>query len=73
MSNNPFMKYTEQGIGYIDSSCSINKLIIAQVPVKGIADEIEGKAVSEIFSTACPKTALQDRTGKRNTGGIGKI
>lgn len=62
MSNNPFMKYTEQGIGYIDSSCSINKLIIAQVPVKGIADEIEGKAVSEIFSTAAiTKRALKDR------------
>ena len=62
MSNNPFMKYTEQGIGYIDSNCSINKLIIAQVPVKGIADGIEGKAVSEIFfSHTITKRALTER------------
>lgn len=48
---NPFLVTSSDGCKYIDNNCSINKMVIAKVPVKGIDDSIEGKAVSEIFST----------------------
>lgn len=49
---NPFLVTSPNGYKYIDNNCSINKMVIAKVPVKGIDDSIEGKAVSEIFSTS---------------------
>lgn len=49
---NPFLITQSDGNVYIDKECSLNKMIIAKVPIKGIDDSIEGKAVSQIFSTS---------------------
>lgn len=48
---NPFLTVAEDGSICVDKECSLNKMIIAKVPVKGIDDSIEGKQVSQIFST----------------------
>lgn len=49
---NPFIIVSADGKSkYIDSGCSINKMVIAKVPINGIDDSIEGKKVSDIFST----------------------
>lgn len=47
---NPFLTTGDDGGRYADSCCSVNKMIIAKAPVKGIDDSISGKSVSEIFS-----------------------
>ena len=49
---NPFFITSSNGCNYIDNNCSINKMIIAKAPLKCMYDSIEGKRVSEIFSTA---------------------
>lgn len=49
---NPFLITSTDGNVYIDKECSLNKMMIAKVPVKGIDDSIEGKAVSQIFATS---------------------
>lgn len=48
---NPFLLTSDDGSVYIDKECSLNKMVIARVPVRGIDDSIEGKAVSQFFST----------------------
>lgn len=48
---NPFFVTSSNGYNHIDNNCSINKMTIAKAPIKGIDDSIEGKMVSEIFST----------------------
>ncbi|MEE0930203.1 MAG: hypothetical protein UIM53_04320 [Acutalibacteraceae bacterium] len=48
---NPFFVTSSNGYNQIDNNCSINKITIAKTPLKGIDDNIEGKMVSEIFST----------------------
>ncbi len=47
---NPFIKISDNNIKYIDSTCSINKMIIAKSPVSGF-EYLEGKNVKSIFST----------------------
>ncbi|MCQ4021903.1 MULTISPECIES: hypothetical protein [unclassified Ruminococcus] len=47
---NPFIKISQCGAQFTDASCSINRVQIAKLPVYGVEDKIEGKAVSEIFS-----------------------
>lgn len=49
---NPFLITAPNGNVYIDKECSLNKMIIAKAPIKGIDDSIEGKTVSQIFSTS---------------------
>lgn len=48
---NPFIKVSESGREYTDSTCSINRIPLAKLPIYGIEDELEGKTVSQIFST----------------------
>ncbi len=49
--NNPFVFRSEsQKKEYISHLCSINRVRIARVPVKGIDDDIEGMMANEIFS-----------------------
>lgn len=48
---NPFVSVSDKNTHYISANCSINRLIIKKLPLYGIEDSIEGKAVSEIFST----------------------
>lgn len=47
---NPFLTTGSDGGRYADSRCSLNRMIIAEAPVKGIDDSIKGKQVKEIFS-----------------------
>lgn len=49
---NPFIKISPCGGQYTDSSCSINRVPIARLPLYGVEDSVEGKTVSQIFSTA---------------------
>ncbi len=49
---NPFVLTDGKGRNYVNGSCSLNKMIIAEVPVRGIDDTVEGKSVKEFFS-AC--------------------
>lgn len=48
---NPFISISDSGREYTDSTCSINRIPIAKLPLYGIEDSIEGKTVSQIFST----------------------
>ncbi len=48
---NPFLTVAEDGSVCVDKECSLNKLVIAKLPVSGIDDSIEGKPVSQIFSS----------------------
>ncbi len=50
---NPFLHRTDDhGLSdYVTSSCSINRIRLAKLPVYGIDDEIEGLTVKEFFST----------------------
>ncbi len=49
---NPFLVNSSDGNVYVDKECSLNKMVIARVPVRGIDDSVEGKAVSQIFSSS---------------------
>lgn len=48
---NPFIKNLPDGRQYTDFSCSINRVPIARLPLYGVEDTLEGKTVSQIFST----------------------
>lgn len=48
---NPFILISDSGFEYTDGRCSINRVPIAKLPLYGVDDEIEGKTVSQIFST----------------------
>ena len=47
---NPFLLTGDDGSCYADSCCSLNRMIIAEAPVRGIDDSISGKEVRDIFS-----------------------
>lgn len=48
---NPFLFYSEEDkTEYVTSLCSVNRGVIAYIPVRGLADDIIGKTVNEIFS-----------------------
>lgn len=48
---NPFIRYDEEKkTEYIDHSCSINRVMIARLPVCGIEDGIEGMKANQLFS-----------------------
>ena len=47
---NPFLITGDDGSRYADSCCSLNRMIIAEAPVRGIDDSISGKEVRDIFS-----------------------
>lgn len=49
---NPFFSYLrEEKIEYLTPVCSLNKAVVAKVPVSGIDDSIQGKNFKDIFST----------------------
>lgn len=51
-NTNPFISYSEsEKCEYLTSVCSINRVVIAKVPLWGIDDEICTKQANEIFST----------------------
>lgn len=47
---NPFIQRNENNVAYIDSNCSINKLIIAKTPLHGF-EYLEGLSAKEIFGS----------------------
>lgn len=50
---NPFLSYLkEEKIEYLTPVCSLNKAILAKLPIYGIEDSIQGKSFRDIFSTA---------------------
>lgn len=50
---NPFLNRVDDDSksDYLTSSCSVNRIKIAKLPVHGVDDEIEGLTVKEFFST----------------------
>lgn len=61
---NPFIKELEDGSKYIESNCSINKVIVAKCPIEGY-EYLEGLNAKKIFSTqsiveVIKEKALQD-------------
>ena len=50
---NPFIRINEKtGMEYVGDECSLNRAVMAKVPIKGIEDNIEGRMFKDIFSTA---------------------
>ena len=49
MSKNPFISNTGHNSEYLTANCSLNKVRFAKLPVSGIADEMEGKQMKELF------------------------
>lgn len=51
--SNPFLSTSEYEQGqYLTSRCSLNRAVLAKLPIYGVEDEIEGLRFSRIFSTA---------------------
>jgi len=49
---NPFICYSEEDkTEYLSARCSLNRAVIAKLPLYGVDDEIEGKAFVDVFST----------------------
>lgn len=49
MSKNPFISKTEHNSEYLTANCSLNKVRFAKLPLAGIADDMEGKQMVELF------------------------
>lgn len=50
--SNPFLLTSEyDGTQYVSERCSLNRAVLAKVPLPGIEDEIAGRSFSQIFST----------------------
>lgn len=49
MSNNPFISKTLHNSEYLTANCSLNKVRFAKLPISGIADDMIGKQMSELF------------------------
>lgn len=48
--DNPFIKILDDNIPYVNQQCSINSMVIKELPDCEINDDIKGKMVKEIFS-----------------------
>lgn len=46
---NPFISITEHNSEYLTANCSLNKVRFAKLPLAGIADDMEGKQMVELF------------------------
>lgn len=49
--DNPFIEILDDNIPYVNQQCSINSMVIKELPDCEINDDIKGKKVKEIFST----------------------
>ena len=58
---NPFISYTDNDKPYLTDICSINKLLINQLPFKGIVDDIEGLNANRIISTKVIGDAIRSK------------
>lgn len=51
--NNPFISLDEKSNSqYLTENCSLNRMVVAKLPLKGIEDSLEGKTADKIFSTS---------------------
>ncbi len=65
---NPFVKVLDKEVyknidneyRYIDAECSMNKVVLAKLPVRGIEPEIEGCMAGDIFSTKVINDYIKD-------------
>ena len=65
--NNPFVIYSETDQAeYISSRCSLNRAVLAQLPLRGVDDGIEGLTFKDIFST--PAIVSEIRAVSRRYG-----
>lgn len=63
---NPFLAYSEEAkTEYVTSLCSVNRGIIAYIPVNGLADDIIGKSANQVFSAGLIAQEIRDLAGKR--------
>ena len=49
---------------YVSSKCSLNRAVMAEVPLKGIDDDIEGRCFKEIFSTGLIVSEIKARAAE---------
>lgn len=63
---NPFLAYSQEAkTEYVTSLCSVNRGIIAYIPVKGIADDIIGKSANQVFSAGLISQEIRELAKKR--------
>lgn len=63
---NPFLLYSEDAkTEYVTSLCSVNRSVIAYIPVKGIADDILGKSANQVFSASLISREIRELAEKR--------
>ncbi len=48
---NPFLSVAPDGSEYVTSRCSLNRAVMAKLPLDGTGEQIEGLCFSDIFST----------------------
>lgn len=59
--NNPFISVDEQSNSqYLTENCSLNRMVVAKLPLKGIEDSLEGKTADTIFSTSVLIEAIME-------------
>ena len=62
---NPFLSVSDvDQTEYLTARCSLNRAVIAKLPLYGVDDEIEGKAFVDAFSTPVIVEEIR-RTSKR--------
>ncbi|MBQ2687799.1 MAG: hypothetical protein IJF52_04145 [Clostridia bacterium] len=63
---NPFLSYSQETkTEYVTSLCSVNRGIIAYIPIKGIADDIIGKSANQVFSAGLISKEIKELAQKR--------
>lgn len=63
---NPFLSYSEESkTEYVTSLCSVNRGIIAYIPINGIADDIIGKSANQVFSAGLISKEIRELAEKR--------
>lgn len=66
--NNPFLGHYNQrdDYYYLDENCSINKVVLAKLPVEGIEDELKGEKAGYILNTKTILNEIKDRSKELN-------
>lgn len=65
---NPFLGHYNQRDDYYysDENCSINKVVLAKLPISGIEDELEGEKAGYILNTKTILTEIKNRSKELN-------
>ena len=65
---NPFLGHYNQrdDYYYLDENCSINKVVLAKLPVEGIEDELKGEKAGYILNTKTILNEIKDRSKELN-------